>query len=118
MKMDPFKICPKCAHKWNTRDDLLEDLSICLVGFQYSFKEAEAGYYLFNHNTGGKQCGTTLAVEAEAFLSLHKGTMFTDIKFESPMCEEHCTRVEDLSQCSVECKNAVAREIMQAFSKC
>ena len=27
MKMDPFKICPKCEHKWNTRDELLEDLS-------------------------------------------------------------------------------------------
>ena len=116
--MDPFKICPKCAHKWNNRDDFLEDLSICLVGFQYSFKEAESGYYLFNHNLGVKHCGTTLAVEVEAFLSLHKGPMFTDVKFESPMCEEHYSRVEDLSQCSVECKNAVAREIMQVFSKC
>jgi glucose/arabinose dehydrogenase len=43
---------------------------------------------------------------------------FTDIKFESPLSEAHCTRVEDLSQCPVECKNAVAREIMQAFSPC
>jgi hypothetical protein len=57
-------------------------------------------------------------VEVEAFLSLHKGTMFADIKFKSPLCEGHCTRVEDLSQCPVECKNAVAREIMQAFSPC
>jgi hypothetical protein len=96
----------------------LGDPFICLVGFQASFKETESGYYLFNHILEGNQCTTTLAVEVEAFLSLNKGTMFTDIKFESPMCELHCTRIEDLSQCSVECKNAAAREIMQVFSKC
>jgi hypothetical protein len=116
--MDPFKICPKCSHTWNTRDDFLKDLSICLIGFQASFKETESGHYLLNHNSGGNHCGTTIAVEVEAFLSLHKGTMFTEIKFESPMCELHCTRVDDLSQCPVECKNAVAREIMKAFSQC
>ena len=94
------------------------DPFICLVGFQASFKETESGYYLFNHILEGNHCNTTLAVEVEAFLSLHKGTMFKDVKFESPLCEAHCTRVEDLSQCPVECKNAVSREIMQAFSPC
>jgi len=116
--MDPFKICPKCAYTWKTRDDFLEDPSICLVGFQASSKETESGHYLFNHNLRGNHCDTTLAVEVEAFLSLCKGNIFTDVKFESPLCEAHCTRVEDLSQCPVECKNAVAREIMQTFSQC
>ena len=118
MKMNPFKSCSKCGYTWKVRDDFLGDPSICLVGFQASFKETESGYYLFNHILEGDQCNTTLAVEVEDFLSLHKGIMFTDIKFESPMCELHCTRVEDLSLCPVECKNAVAREIMQAFSPC
>jgi hypothetical protein len=94
----------------------LGDPSLCLVGFQANSKETESGYYLFNHILAGNQCDTTLAVEVEAFLSLHKGTMFTDIKFGSPLCEAHCTRIEDLSQCPVECKNAVARKIMQVFS--
>jgi len=116
--MNPFKICSKCGYTWKVRDDFLEDLSICLVGFQASFKETESGYYLFNHILEGNHCNTTLTVEVEAFLSLHKGIMFTDIKFENPTCEAHCTRVEDLSQCPVECKNAVAREIMLAFSPC
>ncbi len=116
--MNPFKICSKCAYTWRIRDDFLGDPSICLLGFQASFKENESGYYLFNHILEGNQCDTTLAVEVEAFLSMHKGSMFTDIKFESPMCELHCARVEDLSQCPRECKNAVAREIMQAFSPC
>lgn len=52
--MDPFKICPKCSHTWNTRDDFLKDLSICLIGFQASFKETESGHYLLNYNSGGQ----------------------------------------------------------------
>ena len=116
--MNPFKICSKCAYTWRVRDDFLGDPSICLVGFQASSKEAESGYYLFNHILEENQCNTTLAVEVEDFLSLYNGTMFTDIKFESQLCELLCTRVEDLSQCPVECKNAIAREIMQTFSQC
>ena len=116
--MNLFKICTKCAYTWRDIDDFLKDPTICLVGFQASSMETESGYYLFNHNLAENQCDTTLAVEVEVFLSLHKKTMFTDIKFGSPRCEAHCTRVDDLSQCPVECKNAVAREIMQAFSKC
>ena len=116
--MDPFKICSKCAYTWDVRDDFLEDPSICLVGFQASSKETESGYYLFNHILEGDHCNTTLAVEVEDFMSLYKGTLFTDLKFESPMCELHCTHVDDLVRCPVECKNAVAREIMQAFSQC
>jgi len=96
----------------------LSDPSICLVGFQASSKETESGYYLFNHTLEGNDCNTTLAVEVEDFWSLYKGTIFTDIKFESPMCELHCTNVDDLAQCPVECKNAVARKIMQTFLQC
>jgi hypothetical protein len=118
MDMYPFKICPKCAYTWKTRDDFLVDPSICLVGFQARFEETESGYYLFNHNLRENHCDTTLAMEVEVFLSLLTGTMFTDIKAKTPICEMHCSNVEDLSQCPVECKNAFAREIMQTFSQC
>jgi hypothetical protein len=116
--MKPFKICPKCSYTWKSRNDFLGDPSVCLVGFQANFKETEPGHYFFNHILGGNHCDTTLAVEVEAFLSLYKENMFTDIKFGSPTCEEHCSSVADLAQCPVECKNAVARKIMQAFSHC
>jgi hypothetical protein len=85
--MDHFKTCSKCSHTWRVRDDFLEDPSICLVGFQASFVESEPGYYLFNHILDGDQCNTTLMVKVEDFLSLHKGSMFTDIKFETAQCE-------------------------------
>ena len=116
--MNPFKICTKCAYTWRVLDDFLKDPTICLVGFQANLTENEPGLYLFNHILEENRCDTTLAVDVETFWSLYKGTMFTDLKFKSPQCEGHCTRVEDLSRCRVECKNAVAREIMQAFSKC
>ena len=116
--MNPFKICSKCGYTWKVMDDFLIDPFICLVGFQANSKETEYGCYLFNHILEGNRCNTTLAVDVGVFLSLYKGTLFTDVKFETPLCERHCTRVEDLSQCPVECKNAVAREIMQDFSQC
>ena len=116
--MNPFKICTKCDYTWRAIDDFLKDPTICLVGFQAKFNKNESGLYLFNHILEENRCDTTLAVDVEEFLSLYKGIMSMDIKFESPQCEGHCSRVEDLSRCRVECKNAVAREIMQAFPKC
>lgn len=116
--MNPFKICTKCGYTWKVREDFLKDPFICLVGFQANPIETESDYYLFNHILEEDRCNTTLAVEVGVFLSLYKGTMFTEIKFEGPQCELHCARVDDLSPCSTECKNAVARGIMQGFSRC
>ena len=116
--MNPFKICTKCGYTWKVWEDFLEDPFICLVGFQANPIETELGYYLFNHILDNDRCNTTLAVEVGVFLPLYKGTVFTEIKFESPQCELHCTRIDDLSRCSVKCKNAVAREVMQGFSRC
>ena len=116
--MSPFKICPKCEHRWREQEDFLKDPFICLVGFQGSLDEREPAFYLFNHILDEDRCNTTLMVNVEEFLSLHTGTRFTEIKFEDPLCEGHCTRIEDLSRCSVECKNAVSREIMQVFTPC
>jgi hypothetical protein len=118
MDMDPFKICSKCGYTWKTKGDFLEDPSICLVGFQDSSEETESGYYMFNHNLRGNHCDTTLTMEVEVFLSLLTGAMFTDIKAKIPICEMRCSSVENLSQCSVECKDAFAREVMKTFSQC
>ena len=96
----------------------MKDPTICLVGFQASIKETEPGLYLFNHIPVENPCGTTISVDVETFFSMYEGPMFKDIKCKSPECEGRCTRVEDLSRCPVECKNAVARKIMQDFSKC
>ena len=116
--MNPFIICTKCAYTWKDIEDFLKDPTICLVGFQANFDETEPGLYLFNHISVENPCDTTLSVNVDTFFSLYKGTMFKDLKFKSPECEGRCTRVEDLARCPVECKNAVAREIMQVFSTC
>ncbi len=116
--MTPFKICPKCAYTWKVRDDFLQDSSICLVGFQASFKKTVSGYYLFNHIIRNNQCNTTMGIKVDAFLSLYQGDMFSELQFEGSECEGYCTHVEDLSLCPAQCKNAIARHIMQGFSKC
>jgi hypothetical protein len=101
LKMNPFKICPKCTHTWKAKDDFLQDKAVCLVGFQAYFKDTKPGYYLFNH-----------------IPTLYSGPMFEEIKFGNPACEDHCRNVEDLDLCPVDCKNAIARKIMVNFSRC
>jgi hypothetical protein len=118
LKMNPFKICPKCTHIWKVKDDFLQDPTVCLVGFQADFKGTEPGQYLFNHIPAGNTCNTTMAVKVDDFLSLYSGPMFEEIKFGSPTCEDHCRSIEDLDLCPVECKNAIARKIMVNFSRC
>ena len=116
--MKPFKVCPNCTYTWKSRDDFLQDPFVCLVGFQFNFNEKESGYYLFNHVLDGDHCNSTLAMKVEAFLSMYKGPIFTEVKFGSPTCEGHCKNLADMTECTVECKNAVARNIMQDFSQC
>jgi len=116
--MNPFKICPNCTHIWNAKDDFLQDPFVCLVGFQANFNETEPGLYLFNHIPAGNTCNTTMAVEMDDFLLLYNGPMFEEIKFGSSTCEDHCRSVEDLGLCPGECKNAIARKIMEDFSRC
>ncbi|UCD89068.1 MAG: hypothetical protein JSW04_11575 [Desulfobacterales bacterium] len=116
--MNPFKTCPKCAFTWTSSDDFLDDPAICLVGFQANFIETDSALYLFNHILEDNRCNTTMAVEVDNFLFLNKETLFEEIKFGSSMCESHCRNVEDLSECPAECKNAIARKIMQDFSHC
>ena len=110
--MKPFKICPKCDHEWETRDDFLQDASLFLIGFQAGYDESDRGLYLLNHLREKEKCNTTIAVEVENFMSLYDGPMYEDVIAGSAACSGHCAKVDDLTRCSVSCRNAIAREIM------
>ena len=97
--MNPFKICPKCTHTWKTKDDLLQDPSVCLVGFQADFRETEPGHYLFNHILAGNTCNTTMAVKVDDFLPLYNGPMFEEIKFGS-LCAKTIAEVSRTWACA------------------
>ena len=65
----PFKVCPACRHIWPTREKLLSDPAVALVGYQPHFEELVAGLMLFNH----RACHTTLAIEVAGLRDLYVG---------------------------------------------
>ncbi len=112
INMPSFKICPKCNHSWETRDDLLNDPSVVMLGFMPSFEKYSKGSFLFNHVLPDRQCGSTFAVFVICFEDLCDSPVHDDLKFGSKECEGHCVRLEDLQQCDAACSNADVRKIM------
>jgi hypothetical protein len=104
----PFKICPKCGIQWSTREKLLEDPELALVGYQANFRAIEAGILLFNHT-----CRTTLALPASDFQDLYNGPVFVERATGSSECGGHCLHQNDLGPCPARCECAYVRHILQ-----
>jgi hypothetical protein len=103
-----FKVCPKCGAQWPTRDHLLSDPELVLVGYQANFKAIETGILLFNHT-----CRTTLALQAAAFRDLYDGPVYVERATGSSECGGHCLHKEDLAPCPARCECAYVRHILQ-----
>lgn len=69
-----YKECPVCGHMWCSRDELLEDPDIELVGYQASLRMLSEGLFLFNHLCKG----ATLALPAGDFSDLYNGPIFKE----------------------------------------
>lgn len=108
----PFKTCTKCGHEWKARKEFLSDPAVTLIGFQADFEDFKKGFYLFNHILEDFDCNTSIAVRITNFLDLYDGPLFNDLKFGSKECSGYCAKVDELKRCTVNCRNAVAREIM------
>ena len=114
--MEPFKVCPKCKFEWKTRDEFLSDRSIYIIGFMADLKDFDKGAYLFNHVLSNNKCSSTLALRVPCFLDLYDGPVFEELKAGSDECSGYCARIDVLERCRVNCRNAVAREIIQKIS--
>jgi len=105
-----FKKCNKCGYQWETRDDLLSDKTIRVIGYQVFFEDLKLGMFLFNHS-----CNTTIAINADLLLDLYDGPFFFDRKPEGRECPGRCLNINILSPCSPECKCAFISEIIQVI---
>ena len=103
-----FKTCPKCKVTWKTRDDFLKDPALELIGYQANFENLKLGLFLFNHD-----CKGTLSVNAEKFLDLYDGNVFSQRVTGTNDCPEHCLITENLSPCPAICECAYIREVLQ-----
>ncbi|HEY3330960.1 MAG TPA: hypothetical protein VGK19_13115 [Capsulimonadaceae bacterium] len=104
----PFKTCGHCSKSWATRDDLLTDPTVFVIGYQVDMEKLEYGLLLFLHR--GESCGTTMAVPIGEFMDLYTGPRFPDKRALTPGCPRYCIDEHQLSRCSVQCECAVARE--------
>ena len=102
-----FKICSKCGTRWDSRESFMEDPAISLVGYQVNFIELQLGLILFNH-----QCKTTIAIEAEAFMDLYKGEVYTERLTGNEECPGYCLHKSELRRCPLKCECASVREVV------
>jgi len=104
-----FKTCPMCAQSWVNLDTFLDDTTIVLNGFQPNFSCSGRGHFYFTHNT--EQCGSSMLIKVEHFLSLYEGPRFSENLHLSEECSGLCLEPQKLERCQARCKNAFVREI-------
>jgi len=108
MSHGPFKDCPKCAYRWESRDNFLMDPAVALIGYQANFRELQEGLFLFSHS-----CRGILAIRVGGFSDLYEGTIFSRRAIGSYECPDFCRRKDELKPCTVKCECAYIRETMQ-----
>ena len=106
-----FKDCTRCAHQWRTCADFVRDRELEINGYQASLGYPEEGLILVTHVSG--ECGTTLAVRAEALKPLYQGPLFTEFCAGEEACERRCLEEGDLEECSAPCAMAWVRVVLQ-----
>jgi hypothetical protein len=108
-----FRHCPGCGRALRLRD-LLESPEFEAVGMSFEGGKfsAEFNSYYFNHKTA--DCGTTLCVPVDLFVTLIPETIPEQVLSGTEACEKHCVRVDDLSACQQDCHYAPFRRFLLA----
>jgi hypothetical protein len=107
--MDEFKKCTFCGHRWQLREDFLQDAALELIGYQVNFDHLHLGLFLFNHLA----CGTTIGLEAGLFSDLYEGPVYKQRQTGTDRCPEYCLHERQLKPCPAECECRYVREIIQ-----
>ena len=106
-----FKICPSCQYVWKDRNEFLVDPEVCVVGYQVSYGELNAGCFLFNHYRAN--CCTTMAIRAGDFTDLHEGPIFETHREDVPDCPGYCDHEKLLDPCETKCECSYVRDVLQ-----
>ena len=107
--MSNFLKCSHCGEVWKTRKQYLEDPDIKIIGYQVNFRDLELGLFLFNHLT----CKTTLALKANKFTDLHKGSILKERKTGTDSCPDYCLNKSELGACNTQCECVYVRDVIQ-----
>ncbi len=100
-----------CKKHWDSQAAFLDDRSLVFNGYQANFGVVEQGLFYFTHET--VDCGSTMALNAEVFLSLYNGKRYTESKQLSEECQRYCLDKNELRRCQAHCRYAFVREVTQ-----
>ena len=106
-----FKKCPLCSHRWETRNDFLNDKTLELNGYQADFESLEHGLFFFTHRVDG--CHSTMGILSADFFDLYTGKKYAQRKTGSEECPGYCLKKNKLDRCDAACEYAFVREIIQ-----
>ena len=110
-----FKTCPSCSKKWFSKEDMLYDPDVSLLGYQVHFVDYSLGLFYFNHKTAN--CQTTFAIRVADLKDLYNGPVYSEVKMADEDCPLYCLRRTELRHCNQQCAGAYVREIMQIISQ-
>lgn len=105
-----FKVCPMCGEAWQTRDDLIQDTSLLINGYDVDFENLNDSLFYFTHMIEG--CKSTFAIPANEFLDLYTGTHYTERRTGEIDCPGYCLQKDQLERCKAMCECAFNREII------
>lgn len=109
-----FKTCPMCATHWTSQGAFLDDPTIHFNGYQANFGIMDQGLFYFTHQTD--ECGSTMVIRVEAFLSLYNGPRYSEDKQLSKECPRFCLDRNQLKRCQAHCRHAFIREVAQIIT--
>jgi len=110
--LDIFKQCPACGESWKTREDMLADHEVYIIGYQAHFEDLKLGLFLFNHS-----CKGTFSIPAGEFINMYSGPIFHENLTGSEECPGHCRHKKNLEPCPAKCECAYIREVVQLLKK-
>lgn len=108
MKESVFAECPECLHQWSTQKEFVTDDNIHIAGYIANFTNLGKGTFLFTHNYSGE-----LKLHVELFMDLYNGVVHDTLMYGTAECPGYCNEHHTLSHCSIKCKAAMVREIIQ-----
>ena len=105
-----FALCQNCLEKWSSRKYFVIDEEVTIAGYIANFTDLSKGTFLFEHN-----CSGFIKLPVENFLDLYKGETYDTLMYRTAACPGYCEEHHSLQQCSVKCKAAMVRDIIQTL---
>jgi len=112
LQIEIFKQCPACEKVWPTRENMLADNDVYIIGYQAHFENLSLGLFLFNHS-----CNGTFSIPADEFIDMYNGPVFDENLSGTKDCPGYCRHQKQLEPCPMQCECAYIREIIQMLKE-